>query len=255
VTGNSVVATVAGRRIRLSDVEARASILHSRPAARHAAPDEAVGGEWIRRWAVQQLVGEAVLEHEIRAPGEPVATDRRDAAIERLVARITQPIEVSERAVRSFYERNLDRYRTPERRRVCYVALTNRHDAERVRQRLIAEAIDATTGPARQGVMELRRGEYVGAFETVVFAARAGDVVGPTLTEHGWMVARVDSVTAESTVPYSVARAVIAGELLEVTRAHAFDEWLDVRRHQLGRVAPEYEHPAHPVHGQPRHRH
>jgi hypothetical protein len=255
VSGNRVAATVAGRHIRLSEVEARASILRGGPAARHPAPAEAATDDWVRRWAVQQLVGEAVLEHEIQVASESAGTDGPDAAIERLVARITETIEVSEPAVKSLYERNLDRYRTPERRRVRYVALPNMHDAERVRQGLIADRTDASAGPAWQGDLELRRGEYAGAFEAVVFAARVGDVVGPTLTEHGWMVARVESVMAESTLPYSAARAAIAAELLEVERARAFDEWLELRRHELGRVEPEYEHPAHPVHGQPRHRH
>jgi parvulin-like peptidyl-prolyl isomerase len=103
--------------------------------------------------------------------------------------------------------------------------------------------------------MELRRGDYVGDFEAAVFAARIGDVVGSARTEHGWLVARVDEIAAESTMPYAVARSAIADELLEVARARAFDEWLESRRHELSRVAPDYEHPGHPRHGQMRHRH
>jgi [acyl-carrier-protein] S-malonyltransferase len=246
VSGNRVAATVAGRRIRLSDVEARASVLRSGPAARHAAA-EAATDDWVRRWAVQQLVGEAILLHEAQAASAP--TGRIRGAIERLVARITEAIEISEHDVRSFYERNLDRYRSPERRRVRLVVLASREDAERAREDLV------TGGGGAVAVMELRRGDYVGAFEAAVFAARVGGVVGPTPTEHGWMVARVESVIDASTAPYSAARAGIAAELLAVARARAFDDWLELRRHELARVAPQFEHPAHPALGQARHRH
>lgn len=211
--------------------------------------------DWILRWAVQQLIGEAVLDHEIGEATESAGTDRVDAAIQRLVDRVTEPVRISEQEVRSYYERNLDRYRSPERRRVRYVALTNRPDAARARRRLSADRTEPSGDADRQGVMDLQRGDYVGDFEAAVFAARVGDVVGPARTEHGWLVARVEEVMAESTVPFAVAGSAIADELLEVARARAFDEWLESRRHELVRVAPEYEHPGHPVHGQPRHRH
>jgi hypothetical protein len=254
MSGDPVVAIVADHRIRLSAVEKRAAILRIGPAARHAAPAEAVADDWIRRWAVQQLVGEAVLAHEIRTATAP-GTDGPDAPVQDLVARITAAIEISEREVQAFYERNLDRFHSGERRHVRYAIVPKRRDAERVRRRLIADGSEAAACAERWGIMELRRGEYVGAFETAVFAARVGDVVGPTLTEHGWIVALVESIAAESVVPYSLARPAIATELLDVARARAFDDWLESRRHELGRVTAELEHPAHPAHGRPRHRH
>jgi hypothetical protein len=191
----------------------------------------------------------------MRWAAEPGATDPADAAIRRLVRRITEPIRISDQDVRTYYERNLDRYRSPERRQVSCAALANRQDAVRARLRLIAGGTEPSRGADREGVMELRRGDYVGDFEAAVFDARIGEVVGPIRTEHGWLVARVDEIVDEATVPFEDAAAGIADELLEVARARAFDEWLEHRRLELGRVAPEFEHPAHPLNGQPRHRH
>jgi len=239
----------------VSDVEDRASLFRSGPIGRHLGPAGSAVDEWILRWAVQQLVGEAVLDHEIREATDSAGTDRPEAAIQGLVDRVTKPILVSENEVRSYYERNLDRYRSPERRRVRYVAVASRPDAMRARVSLVAGGTEPVAGADRQGVMELQRGDYVGDFEAAAFAARIGSVIGPARTEHGWLVARVDEITAESRVPYAVARSAIAGELLDVARARAFDDWLELRRRELGRVVPEYEHPGHPVHGQPRHRH
>jgi hypothetical protein len=249
LSGDRVAADVAGHPVRLSDIESRAAILRRGPAARHVAPAGSGADDWIRRWAVRQLVGEAVLEHEIRVEVEPRVADERDAAIRRLVARITEGVDVTEDDVRSFYERNIDRYRSPERRRVRFVAEAHREDAERAKRRLIAGRADGTD------VMELRRGEYVGAFEDAAFAARPGDAFGPIHTEHGWVAARVESVVAASTLPYPKVRAAMAAELLDIARARAFDDWLETRRNAVAWVAPEFEHPAHPIHGQPRHRH
>jgi [acyl-carrier-protein] S-malonyltransferase len=249
LSDDRVAADVAGQPIRLSDVEARAALLRRGPAARHAAPAEVGSDDWIRRWAVRQLVGEAVIQHEIGAAPGSGTTDALETTIRRLVARITHGIRIPEHEVRSFYERNPDRYRSPERRRVRFAAFPNQRDAERARDGLIEGRTDAFS------VMDLGRGEYAGRFEDTVFAARVGEVVGPTHTDHGWMVARLEAIAPESTVTYVDARAAIAAELLDVARARAFDDWLERRRHELARVAQGLTHPADPIHGQPRHRH
>jgi hypothetical protein len=252
LSGDRSAARVAGRPIRLSDVEERASRLRNEPTAWHLGPARGAADDWVVRWAVRQLVGEAVMNHVIR--GEPGLIGGPEDAIRRLVHRVTGPIRISEQDVRRYYERNADLYRIPERRRVSYIALGDRRDAVRAGRRLIAHGAQASSAD-RCAEMELQRGAYVGALEAAVFAARIGDLVGPLRTEHGWLVARVDAITPAAAVPYEVARPAIAHQLLEVARTRAFDDWLELRRLELARIAPDYEHPAHPLHGQPRHRH
>jgi PPIC-type PPIASE domain len=252
VSRDRSAAEVAGRAILVSDVEERASLLRRGPAARHVGPSAA--DDWIHRWAVQQLIGEAVLDHELRVPPGSPDPDDPAGAIRRLVARVTEPVRIPEAVVRSFYERNLDRYRSPERRRVTYASFADGRAAARARRRLAAGAEPMRDGD-RWSSMKLSRGDYVGPFEAAVFAAHVGDVVGPMPVDHGWLVARVDEIAEASTTPYATVRSAIADELLDVARARAFDEWMERRRSELSRVTPAYEHPAHPVHGQPRHRH
>lgn len=254
MSGDRSAARVAGRAIRLSAVEERASRLRNGPAVRHRGPAPDMADGWVVRWAVRQLVGEAVLDHEIRCMAEPGISDRAEDAIRRLVDQVTGPVMISEPDVRTYYDSNPDLYQLPERRRVRYVALANRRDAQRASRQLTADGVEPSCA-ARFQEMELRRGYYVGDFEAAVFGARIGDLVGPIPTEHGWLVGRLDEIAPAATVPYEIARAAIANELLEIARARAFDDWLERRRLELGRIAPEYEHPAHPLHGQPRHRH
>ena len=56
-------------------------------------------------------------------------------------------------------------------------------------------------------------------------------------------------------VPFEKARSAIEDDLLFAARARAFDEWLDRRRAALAVFEPGFEHPGHPIHGVPSHRH
>ena len=56
-------------------------------------------------------------------------------------------------------------------------------------------------------------------------------------------------------VPFEEVRAEIEADLLVAVRARAFDEWLGRRREALVAIEPGFEHPGHPVHGVPSHRH
>ena len=56
-------------------------------------------------------------------------------------------------------------------------------------------------------------------------------------------------------VAFEEARGGIEEDLLVAARARAFDEWLDRRRLALAVIEPGFEHPGHPVHGVPSHRH
>lgn len=56
-------------------------------------------------------------------------------------------------------------------------------------------------------------------------------------------------------VPFADVRAAIEDDLLVAARARVFDEWLERRRQALVVIEPGFEHPGHPVHGVPSHRH
>lgn len=56
-------------------------------------------------------------------------------------------------------------------------------------------------------------------------------------------------------VPFEEVRAAIEKELLAAVRLRAFDEWIERRRVALAVIEPGFEHPGHPIHGVPSHRH
>jgi [acyl-carrier-protein] S-malonyltransferase len=241
--GSGIVATVAGRPIPVSALEAKVAEVRRGPRGRHL-PPESAGAESTRlgRWLVQELVTEAVLDHEVRAAG---LRGRSPKTIVALVRRVTAEVTVEEPDVRAYYHRNADLY--------------TRREVRRIRHAVVSE-IAAADAMARSGAiegneLEVRRGELAGPLEDALFAARVGDVVGPIRTEHGWHVARLDAVDPASSVPFDDVRPAIHAELLAAARARAFGDWLESRRKAIAVVEPAYAHPGDPIHGLRSHRH
>jgi parvulin-like peptidyl-prolyl isomerase len=200
-------------------------------------------------------VTEAVLAHEAREAREAgIATrsggEEVGAALRLLFERVTDDVAVPEADARAYYERNADLFRLPERRRVRELVLPDQAAARRAASRLAAGA------PVEAGrEHEVRRGEFAGPLEEAVFGAAVGAVIGPIRSEHGWHVALLERIVPEWRIPFAEVREGIEAELLVAVRARAFREWLEARRDALAVIEPAYEHPAHPVHGLPRHRH
>jgi [acyl-carrier-protein] S-malonyltransferase len=248
---NDRVASVGGRPIPMAHLEERVDALSRGPRGRHLPPDGERGSLVAQRWAVRELVDEAILALEAEAAGLP------PTAIDRLVERVTAGAVVDEADVTAYYERNGDRYRRPESRLVRLATRADAAAAERLAEhwRRPRGADDVDEDGDGGGPIDLHRGEMAGDVEDAVFAAPVGSVVGPIRTELGWHVARVEASLPQTTVPFEEARPEIEATLLQAARGRTFDEWLDRRRRALAVVEAEFEHPGHPVHGMPVHRH
>jgi [acyl-carrier-protein] S-malonyltransferase len=265
------VATVGGRPIPVSRLDARLAEVRRGPRGRHLPPDGGSASVNVRRWIVQELVTEEILAQETAAAGgagegeRPLAPEPSRAALARLVDRIAGSVTVPESEIRDYYLRNPDLYRRPEVRRVRHILVADAGAARYVARRLdagaampdVARAVSTDTGSRKAGgyLGDVRRGELAGPLEDMLFSAEVGAIVGPCETEHGWHVARVEAVIAETTAPYPEVRGAIEADLLAVARARAFDEWLEERRRALAFIEPEFAHPADPIHGVPSHRH
>ena len=268
------VAVVGERPISLARLEQRVAAVRRGPRGRHLPPDGAFEGVGLRRWIVQELVTEAVLAHEARALGIVGAEPTRDgspsstlppAVVARLVEQVTGSVTVDRNDVRAYYDRNPDRFRRRAARRVRHVLLADAASARDVARRLaagedvgtLADALSTDAGSRTRGgdLGAVHRGELTGPLEDAIFSAEIGAIIGPIRTEHGWHVARVDALAEESSVPYAEARPAIEAELIDAARTRAFDAWLEGRRTALAVIEPGWEHPKHPIHGVPSHRH
>jgi [acyl-carrier-protein] S-malonyltransferase len=261
------VATVGGRPISIERLEQRVAEVRRGPRGRHLPPGGEAESTRLRRWVVQELVTEDVLVHEARAAGI-ISTDAvtlPTSARAALIERVTESVTVPEHEVCAYYERNRDRYRRRAARRVRHILVSDEASAAAVIRQLaageemasLAATRSADAGSRTQGGLlgDVHRGEFAGPLEDALFGAEIGAIVGPIQTEHGWHVARVEATFGESYVPYAEARPVIEAELLMAARAIAYAAWLELRRAELVTIEPGFEHPGHPFHGLPSHRH
>ena len=269
------VATVAGRPIPLAWVDQRLAELRRGRLGRHLPPGEGEETLRLRRWIVQELVTRAVLRHEAERAGllpttsharayRRIDADARAGAgapalpadvAQDLFDLVTRRVVVLEPTMSAYYERNVDRYRRPEARLIRYVISDTRGRSRAVLESLLRGTASVSPCAVRQGEMWLHRGELVGPLEDAVYDAVIDDVVGPFELDRGWMMARLIAIAPATCLSFEEARAGIAAELLRASKARAFDEWVASRRAALATIELAYEHPGHPLHGLPRHRH
>jgi [acyl-carrier-protein] S-malonyltransferase len=248
----TAVAWVSGAPVDVSDVDALEAGLRSGPVAATLPRTGTREGRQLRRWLVQVLVAERLIETEAAARGvtesaapplESIATDRaallmlgsvaadllsRSALARAVFAAVTAPVEVDPAEVERFYNANPEGFGVPE-----------------------ARVVRSPGGPVRV----LRRGEQAGPLEDAVFAASAGETVGPVRDPLGEHVFEVVDVLPGRARSLEEAAPEIAARLLAAARRRAFTAWLDEHVAVHVRLAPGFEHPGDP--GQPdnTHRH
>lgn len=250
----TAVAWVAGEPVDVSEVDRLESELRGGPVAPTLPREHTGEGRQLRRWIVQVLVAERLVatEAEVRgldAADAPalfaLAPDRaamlglgsvaadlltRSALARAVFVAVTADVAVETQA--EFYERNPERFRVPEERVVTH-----------------------TIGDAAPRRRVLRRGELTGPVEAAVFAARAGDSVGPVRDPLGTHTLVVEEVRPARTRSLAEARDEITAHLLAGARRRAFTAWLDRHAAAAVALAPGFEHPGDPHQPDNTHRH
>jgi [acyl-carrier-protein] S-malonyltransferase len=261
VTGvSAVVAFVAGEPVAESDVDDREHTMRAGVGAGALPRPGTSEGRQLRRWLVQLIAAERLVEREARSLGitaraaptlDLLAADRAallglgsvpaallaaDPLARAVFAAVTADVRVDPTRVARYHADNPERFDRPEHRLVRHAVLATAEGDP-----------DLATRPVRT----LRRGELTGPVEEAVFAAPAGSVVGPIRDPLGWHVVLVEEVHPAGPRPLADAEA----ELLAARRRRAFTAWLDGRTAELVRLADGYEHPGDPTQPDNTHRH
>lgn len=250
----TAVAWVAGEPVDVSEVDRLESELRGGPVAPTLPREHTSEGRQLRRWIVQVLVAERLVAAEAEARGLDaadapalfaLAPDRaamlglgsvaadlltRSAPARAVFVAVTADVAVETQT--EFYERNPERFRVPEERVVTH-----------------------TIGDAAPRRRVLRRGELTGPVEAAVFAARAGDTVGPVRDPLGTHTLVVEEVRPARTRSLAEARDEITAHLLAGARRRAFTAWLDRHAAAAVALAPGFEHPGDPRQPDNTHRH
>jgi peptidyl-prolyl cis-trans isomerase D len=140
-------------------------------------------------------------------------------------------IEVTEPALKEYYEQVKDRFTSQERRHGRHILITvgdgvddaaARKKAEQLTEKAkggadfaqLAKENSKDPGSAQQGgdLGWAQRGMFVGPFEDALFAMSAGEIRGPVKTDFGYHVLRLDEVEAGHVKTFDEARAEVEAD-------------------------------------------
>lgn len=213
----------------------------------------------LRQRYPDEAAWQAVLRRNRIGPDELRAAVRRQLGVEAVLEQVaaTAP-PVSDDAVAAFYRRNRERFRQPERRDVRHLLITvnpefpeNRHAAVRAQitaiaarlrsrpERFAREAARHSECPSalQEGRLGwVRPGQLFPALDEALFAAPAGELVGPVETGVGLHLLRCEAVEPAREGSLAQAAPGIRAHLQERRRERARRAWL---AHLTGRPADD----------------
>lgn len=189
---------------------------------------------------------------------------------------VAATIDVSEEALREFYEEQRARFESTEERRARHILIeaggdteAARAEAEQVLARLnagedfaaVATEASDDVGTASQGgdLGWIGRGMLTGPFEDALFEMAAGEVRGPVQSAFGFHVIRLEEIRAADTQPFEAVRDELVAEMqttrasdLFYERANRLDELAFDAYDELASVAAETQLPLKTASGFPR---
>lgn len=243
--GGRVVSTVQGHPITVSMVERAARVAGVSPAVA------------LRRLQDETLLA-AAAEHAGLGNRREVRSATRRAMVQELLAReiearVTEA-DVTAEELEALFERDLERWESPERRRSVHalarIPAGAPPDAERAAERWIRElhAAAAASGDPEAAILALRRGlpeeapfdvlvEEVPplvrraaadeAYLAAIFGPSGpGLVPEPVRSDLGWHVIAVTEVVPARETTREEALAILREERLAALRAEAFSAWI-----------------------------
>lgn len=191
----------------------------------------------IATWDVDAAAeGMEVSEEDVAAwyeanPSEfqlPESVDLQYVEVDR--TQLAQQVELSEEAIRDYYEQSANRYLQDERRQARHILIEFGDDqsaAEEQARSLVERAragepfedlarqYSADSGTAQQGG-DLRmsaQSQLPDALASAIFAMNRGDIVGPVRSDFGFHVIRLDEIEAGGPLPLDQVRAELEREL------------------------------------------
>lgn len=206
----------------------------------HPAPDaETAWVEAARALAVRELLLQEARRLEVES--EPLADeagrteDDDDATIRALLEMQVEPAQPSDEECRRYYDRNIDRFRTPDLFEAAHILIEPEGDDEAAWQAAftraaaiiaeIGDRADAFAAAAREysgcasaqqdgSLGQIRRGELVpevqAGFETLADGTTARD---PVRSRFGWHVLRLHRRLPGRALPFDMAQERIADML------------------------------------------
>jgi foldase protein PrsA len=144
--------------------------------------------------------------------------------------------KVTDEQVKTYYEKNKQRFAQPERRDLRIVLTRDKGKADQAKARLedgaswksVAKEYSIDQASKGQGgqLLAVAKGQQEPALDKAVFGAKKGQLTGPVKTQFGWYVFEVQKVTPASQQTQQQATQTIKGILASENQQKALDKFI-----------------------------
>ena len=195
---------------------------------------------------------QAKYEAALKQQGLTEPQLRRDLSAqllsEKLYAKVTGGVKVTEADVKKYYEQNISSYKQPATRTVRHILVSSKSQAESIEQQLqkggdfaaLAKKYSKDTQSAKNGgQLTISKGQTVKPFEDAAFSLKTKQISPPVHTQYGWHIIQpLTAVTPAKTTPLKTVEASIRSSLLSTKKTQTMQKWVDdLKKQYASKVA------------------
>ena len=180
---------------------------------------------------------EKFLEQSGQTNEDVMMRVRLDALSNKIRDKVTKGKDtVTDQQIEDYYEKNKAQFAQPERRDLHIVLTKTKAKAEQAKAALedgqsfkqVAKEYSIDDASKAQGgkLPAVAEGQQEKAFDTAIFGADKGKIVGPVKTQFGYYVFKVDKVNAASQQTLEQAKATIKQVLASQNQQKALDTFV-----------------------------
>ena len=163
---------------------------------------------------------------------------------EKLYAKVTGDVKVTDKEIREYYDQHKDLYGQPESRDVRHILVEKKALADNLYGQLqdgasfaqLAKKYSKDPGSAAQGgKLTVSKGQTVPEFDKLAFELKTGELGKPVKTQYGWhIIEALSAVKAAKTQPFGDVQDQIKAQLLETKKSDAMTKWVNDVKKELG---------------------
>jgi len=179
----------------------------------------------------QQGLTEASLKQDLHA----------QILSEKLYAKVTGNIKVTDAAVKQYYQANKSQYGAAASRDVRHILVNSKKLADQLETQLhnggnfaaLAKKYSKDPGSAQTGgKLTITKGQTVPEFDKEAFSLKTNEISAPVHTQYGWhIIQALSPVKPATTTPLSKVKTQIQQQLLQTKKTDAMTKWLnDVKK-------------------------
>jgi foldase protein PrsA len=156
---------------------------------------------------------------------------------ERLYAKVTSNVKVTDAAVASYYALHKSTYGTAASRDVRHILVNNKALADQIEAQLknggsfaaLAKKYSKDPGSAANGgKLTVSKGQTVPQFDKVAFSLKTGAISPPVHSQYGWhIIQALSAVRAAKVTPLSSVKESIRTTLLQTKKTTAMTNWVN----------------------------